>query len=108
MKFLVMEFVSVYEQDIKLPFAATTNEYTVLLRFRMDEAQPTMKEFVSVLDCGYKGGESAKQGFFVRYYPATEKFAFLCNNGAKTISFDSPTNDVCRTLRETWIEMAVR
>ena len=97
----------VYEQDIKLPFAATTNEYTVLLRFRMDEAQPTMKEFVSVLDCGFKGGESTKQGFYVRYYPATEKFAFLCNNGAKTISFDSPTNDVCRTLRETWIEMAV-
>ena len=88
------------EEDIKLPFAATTNQYTMLLRFRMDESQPTTKTFVSVLDCGYKGGESTKQGFYVRYYPESEQFGFLCNNGAKSINFDSPTNDTCRTLRE--------
>ena len=97
----------VREEDIKLPFAATTNQYTMLLRFRMDESQPTTKTFVSVLDCGYKGGESTKQGFYVRYYPESEQFGFLCNNGAKSINFDSPTNDTCRTLRETWVEMAV-
>ena len=97
----------VREQDIMLPFAATTNEYTVLLRFRMDEAQPAMKNFVSVLDCGYKGGESTKQSFYVRYYPADECFGFLCNNGSTSINFASPTNDACRTLRETWVEMAV-
>ena len=97
----------VREEDIKLPFAATTNQYTMLLRFRMDESQPTTKTFVSVLDCGYKGGESTKQGFCVRYYPESEQFGFLCNNGAKSINFDSPTNDTCRTLRETWVEMAV-
>ena len=97
----------VREEDIKLPFAATTNQYTMLLRFRMDESQPTTKTFVSVLDCGYKGGEDTKQGFYVRYYPESEQFGFLCNNGAKSINFDSPTNDTCRTLRETWVEMAV-
>ena len=97
----------VKEQDIRLPFAATTNQYTMLLRFRMDESQPTTKTFVSVLDCGYKGGESTKQGFYVRYYPESEQFGFLCNNGAKSINFDSPTNDTCRTFRGTWVEMAV-
>ena len=99
--------LGVYEQDIKLPFAATTNEYTVLLRFRMDEEQPTMREFVSVLDCGYKGGDNDKCSFYVRYYPNTEQFGFLCNNGNNVKKFDSPTNDVCRSLRETWVEMAV-
>ena len=64
----------VREEDIKLPFAATTNQYTMLLRFRMDESQPTTKTFVSVLDCGYKGGESTKQGFYVRYYPESGKW----------------------------------
>ena len=97
----------VKEEDIRLPFAATTNQYTMLLRFRMDESQPTNKTFVSVLDCGYRGGESYKQSFYVRYYPESECFGFLCNNGAKTITFASPTNDMCRTLRETWVEMAV-
>ena len=44
----------VAEQDIKLPFAATTNCYTFLLRFRMDEKQPTNKTFVSILDLGFQ------------------------------------------------------
>ena len=96
----------VREQDVELPFAATTNEYTVLLRFRMDESQPAMKEYVSVLDCGYKGG-NLRKSFYVRYYPKDEKFGFLWNNGSNLKVFDSPTNDVCRSLRETWVEMAV-
>ena len=97
----------VAEQDIKLPFAATTNCYTFLLRFRMDEKQPTNKTFVSILDLGYKGGSDTKYSFYVRYYPETEQFGLLCNNGSISHTAASPTNDLCQTMRETWVEMAV-
>ena len=96
----------VREQDIKLPFAATTNEYTFIVRLRMDEAQFATQGYISVLDLGYKGGTS-KQSFYIRYYPETENFGIVCNNGSNKYNFTSPTNDLCRTFRETWVEMAV-
>lgn len=98
----------VKEDDLKLPVYVATNEYTTLLRFRMDETQPSNREFVAVLDLGYVGGGSAaeRSSFYVRYYPKTERFALLCNNGSTCHEFGSPTNDVCRTLRGTWVEMA--
>lgn len=98
----------VKENDLKLPVYAATNEYTTLLRFRMDETQPSNREFVAVLDLGYVGGGSASErsSFYVRYYPKTERFALLCNNGSTCHLFSSPTNDVCRTLRGAWVEMA--
>ena len=95
----------VKEEDIRLPFAATTNCYTFLLRFRMDENQPTNRTFVSILDFGYKGGSNTRYSFYVRYYPETEQFGLLCNNGSTAYTPASPTNDLCQTMRETWVEM---
>ena len=96
----------VKEQDIKLPFAATTNEYTFIVRLRMDEDQFATQGYISVLDLGYCGS-TPKQSFYIRYYPETEKFGIVCNAGVSVTNFSSPTNDVCRTMRETWVEMAV-
>ena len=97
----------VREQDIKLPFAATTNEYTFIVRLRMDEDQFVATQgYISVLDLGYRGSEP-KHSFYIRYYPETENFGIVCNAGNNKYNFTSPTNDLCRTFRETWVEMAV-
>ena len=97
----------VAEQDIKLPFAATTNKYTFIVRLRMDEDQfVSSGGYISVIDLGYNGG-TPRQSFYVRYYPEYEKFGIMCNGGNSLTDFSSPTNDVCRTMRETWVEMAV-
>lgn len=99
----------VKEEDIRLPFSATTNEYTFLVRLRMDEDQfvQATDKYISVIDLGYKGGSTTKYSFYIRYYPETENFGIVCNNGSTKYNFTSPTNDLCRTLRETWVEMAV-
>ena len=97
----------VMEQSVKLPFAATTNEYTVLARLRMDENQFAPKGYIHLIDLGYDGHPDNRQSFYVRYYPETEKFGIVCNGANSITTFDSPTNDICRTLRETWVELAV-
>ena len=96
----------VREQDVELPFAATTNEYTFIVRLRMDEDQFATPGFISVLDLGYRGS-TPKQSFYIRYYPETEKFGIVCDAGKSVTDFSSPTNEVCRTMRKTWVEMAV-
>lgn len=96
---------AVREQDIALPFAATTNEYTMLLRVRMDADQPTNRTFVSLLDFGYSGGND-KYSWSVRYYPETEQFGLLYNNGSNTPTFDALTDEEHPTMRGTWLELA--
>ena len=95
----------VYENGVALPFAATNSNYTLLMRVKLDEAQPRNKEFVYVADLGYGGGTN-KYAFAIRYHPATEEIGFLYNNGSGKVLF-SPTNEVCPTLRGTWLELSV-
>lgn len=97
----------VAENGVTLPFAATTNSWTLLSRVRLDEAQPTNKAFVTLFDFGYNGSTSSKSGFALRYYPALEALGLLFNKGSATPKYDSPTNDVCTTLRGKWLEISV-
>ena len=97
----------VAENGVGLPFAATTNSWTFLSRVRLDETQPTNKTFVTLFDFGYLGGSAVKRGFSLRYYPALETLGLLYNNGSSTPKYDSPTNDVCTTLRGKWLEISV-
>lgn len=95
----------VYENGVTLPFAATNNNYTLLMRVKLDEAQPHNNEFVYVADLGYGGGTD-RYAFAIRYYPGTEEIGFLFNNGSGK-KFFSVTNDVCTTLRGKWLELSV-
>lgn len=90
---------------LQLPFSATTNQYTLLLRFRLDANQLHTANYHYLLDCGYNFNE--KQSFAVRYLEAEEQFSLWYRN-AKEKKFASPTNDVLRSLRGVWIEMAVK
>ena len=98
----------VYENGVALPFAATNNNYTLLMRVKLDEAQPHNKDFVYVADLGYGGGDdiAKRYAFAIRYYPGTEEIGFLFNNGSGK-KFFSVTNDVCTTLRGKWLELSV-
>jgi len=59
-----------------------------------------------VADLGYNGG-TPKHAFAVRYYPQTESFGLIYNAGNNKPVYDSPTNDVCTTLRNKWLELSV-
>lgn len=96
---------SVYENGVTLPFAATNNNYTLLMRVKLDEAQPHNKDFVYIADLGYSGS-NPKHAFAIRYLPGTEQIGFLYNAGNNS-SYFSPTNDVCTTLRGKWLELSV-
>jgi len=96
----------IYENGVSLPFTATNENYTLLLRLRLDDAQPTNKTWVHVADLGYNGG-TPKYSFAVRYYPQTESLGLLYNGGNGKPIYVSPTNDVCTTLRGKWLELSV-
>lgn len=98
----------VYENDITLPFTVTNGNYTLLFRVRLDENQPTIKDYVNIADFGYKGGNTSdvRYGFCFRYFPETETIGIMYNNGSNS-KYIAPTNDVCTTLRGKWLEVSV-
>jgi len=96
----------VFENGVTLPFSATNENYTLLTRVRLDAAQPRNKDFVYVVDLGYNGG-SPNYAFAVRYYPESESFGLVYHGGNDRPVFVSPTNDVCTTLRDRWLELSV-
>ena len=97
----------VAEDWVELPFAATTNTYTLLARIRLDETQPTNQTFVGVLNFGFNA--DGKCGFGLRYYPASENLQIMSKGDSNwwTGNYKSPTNDVCTTLRGKWLEISV-